>query len=337
MKFLIEAWHWWVARLAELIPGQLKGPRTGLANAIVIAASAGAGATAFLRRNGHEMALGAFIPGVTAAQARERTVLLRPPAAALLERHLVLPLAAERALPRLIGYEMNRQTPFEADEVFWTCAVVQRDRAQGRLHVRLSLVPKAPLLPLLAALDRAAMPPAALETHPANRPSLLIPLHQATERTGWRRRAPIWMAAACGALAVVAVALPFALQWHALAVVTDRIEAAGPAVAQVQALRQRITAAGAASDAIDDERRKVGNTLEILAAMTDLLPDDSFLNDLVLRQRQLTITGQSAAAPKLIAALAADPEFRNPAFAAPVMRNNAAHADIFSIHTEVGP
>ncbi len=338
-RWPIKALRWWVVRLAELVPDYLIRRRTGLANAVIIAVGerAGAPVTVWMRRRGQEVALGDLGHGIIDRVAGKHMVVLRPPSGALLERQLALPLAAERGLQRLIGYEMNRQTPFAADEVFWTCSVVQRDRTQGRLSVRLSLVPKAPLLPLLAALERAGMAPTALETRSPGQPPLLIPLHQANEHPGWRGRATIWLAGPCGALALTAVALPFVLQWRALAEVAGRIEAVRPAVAQVQALRQRTTAAGAARDAIADERVRIGDVLEVLAALTELLPDDTFLSDLVLRQRQLTITGQSAAAPKLIAALAADPEFRNPAFAAPVIRNTAAHTDIFSIRTEVAP
>jgi general secretion pathway protein L len=56
-----------------------------------------------------------------------------------------------------------------------------------------------------------------------------------------------------------------------------------------------------------------------------------------LRQRKVTLTGRSAGAARLIGALAADGEFRNPAFSAPVTRLEALKAELFTINTEVGP
>ena len=117
----------------------------------------------------------------------------------------------------------------------------------------------------------------------------------------------------------------------------ERIAAVQPQVTEVQALRARIAAQSAGMDAIADARLKSGDALGVLAAVTQLLPDDTYLVDLALRERRLTITGQSASAPKLIGGLAADPTFRNPGFAAPVTRNAAADRDVFSIRTEVGP
>ncbi len=90
-------------------------------------------------------------------------------------------------------------------------------------------------------------------------------------------------------------------------------------------------------DALAAERAKTGDVLQILAAVTDIVPDDTWLTDLSLHQGKLGINGQSPAAARLIPALAADPSFRNPAFAAPVTRAPDGHADLFAIRAELAP
>jgi general secretion pathway protein L len=77
--------------------------------------------------------------------------------------------------------------------------------------------------------------------------------------------------------------------------------------------------------------------LAVLAAVTDIVPDDTWLTELSLRQGRLSLGGQSPAAARLIPALAADPMFRNPAFAAPVTRAPDGHADLFVIRAELAP
>ena len=76
---------------------------------------------------------------------------------------MTLPLAAERDLARVLGYEMDRLTPFRADEVFFSAAIAGRDRARGQLRARLFLVPRAAVAPLLALLREAGAPPPELE------------------------------------------------------------------------------------------------------------------------------------------------------------------------------
>jgi hypothetical protein len=49
------------------------------------------------------------------------------------------------------------------------------------------------------------------------------------------------------------------------------------------------------------------------------------------------VSGRSAAAARLIGPMAADNEFHNPAFAAPVTRIEALRQEIFTIDAEVAP
>ena len=75
----------------------------------------------------------------------------------------------------------------------------------------------------------------------------------------------------------------------------------------------------------------------MLATVTDLMPDDTVLGDLSLRQGKLDISGRSLAAAQLIPAMAADPTLRNPSFAAPVTRSADGKADTFVIRAEQVP
>ena len=84
-------------------------------------------------------------------------------------------------------------------------------------------------------------------------------------------------------------------------------------------------------------QRVSGRPLVVLAAATRTLPDDTYLTEMELRQRKVTLSGRSAAAARLIGALAEDGEFKNPAFAAPVTRLEALRAELFTINAEVGP
>jgi general secretion pathway protein L len=68
-----------------------------------------------------------------------------------------------------------------------------------------------------------------------------------------------------------------------------------------------------------------------------MLPDDTYLTELVQQQRKVTISGRSAAASRLIAILAAGDQLRNPTFTAPVTRIEANHFEVFTISAEVAP
>jgi general secretion pathway protein L len=108
-----------------------------------------------------------------------------------------------------------------------------------------------------------------------------------------------------------------------------------PTIAQVDALRRRMEAGDAGRDILTQETVRTGDVLQTLAAVTRILPDDTYLTDFALRDRQITFSGRSASAPRLITSLSADPAIRNAAFAAPVTRIEGATSDLFSIKAEV--
>jgi general secretion pathway protein L len=350
---LVEFFDWWRGQLVELIPEGWREPAGG-ADALIVDTSE-PGTLKLLRRRRGVLARLAQVqrddnamPSLRQALAnRPRTepVLLRIPAAMVLERVVNLPLAAERDLGRVLGYEMERLTPFSADEVIWDTALQARDRARSRLVVRLTMVPRAALAPLFAQLRDQSLVPEALEADLPDGVRVLRLARQATSRVAALSTRNLGIAAAV--LLLLVLVTPFLRQSLELADLDDRLALLAPRIAQVEQLRKRITGSGAGGDAVAAETRRLGDALEALAAITEILPDDSYLTEFTMRERKMTLSGLGASAPRLISGLSADPRIRNPAFTAPVTRQEqgrigigiqeAAPRDVFSIRAELAP
>jgi general secretion pathway protein L len=265
---------------------------------------------------------------------RPQAVLLRLPPGAVLERQVALPLAAEQGFERLAEYEMDRFTPFTAAEVFWSAEVLHRDRAQQRLSLLITLAPKAVLAPLLHRLARLGVRPTDIEGRGSSGALRRIVLARPNQRR--QRRMVAFAAGTCAVLAAACIAVPFLRQSQARARVELEIAALQPRVAEVDALHRSLESASAGNDVIGGEHARLGDALAAVATLTELLPDDTFLTALSLRQRQLTIDGESAGAARLIGVLSADPSIRNASFAAPVTRSQGG-TDVFSIRAELKP
>ncbi len=346
---------WWAQQMRDLLPRRWRGGRKPM-DALIVAPrlpldgppllDATPPVVELIRRRRGEHDLGLFVldgAGATSlrgaiARQKRLPVILRLAPATLLERAVVLPLLAEREPERVLEYEMDRFTPFRAGELFWSWAVERRDRARGQLHMRLSFVPKILIQPLLEAMRQAGVTPVRLEApSPSGEPRSIELERARTSGDRWRRRGLVAAGGVCAALAVAVLVLPFMLQQGASANVEKRIAALQPQVTQAERLRREIAARVAGTDVFAAEQARVGDTLEVLAALTAILPDDTFLTELALRQGKLSLSGQSAAAARLISALSADPVIRNPAFAAPVTRVENGRADQFSIRAEIAP
>jgi general secretion pathway protein L len=345
---LTDFFTWWTEQMRDLVPASLR-PSSGRSwrRTLVIVPELPdlSAVELFMQGRGGETSLGRHelnSAGLRAALARlpralRTTSVLRVSADLLLEREIVLPLAAENDLKRVVAYEMDRLTPFRADEVFWSCLAGKRDAARNRLHVRVTVVPYLRVEAILTALLQAGLAPARIAAGGAAEQHRIVPLTEDRPSHRWLGpRADAYALGGCGVLVAAAVALPFILQSVASARIDARAEAIRPQVTEAEKLRKKITNGATTADAIAAARNQVGTPLQTIALLTDLLPDDTYLTALNVRQRKLTISGRSAGAARLIGAMAANPIIHNPAFTAPVIRDETNGGEMFSIRAELG-
>lgn len=347
-----EFFRWWLAQLADLIPARLGRFGSRELDAVIVAPLAPLSSgvrevTLSWRRNGKETPIGEFRVGTdefaaalsqaVPRQAVPRQAVLRLPGSDVLNKALALPLASESHLHQALTFELDRETPFLPEEVFWTHRVVERDRRMGRLRVRLLLMPRAQLASLIAGLGDAGIRPRRAEIASGPDRGAYIPLDTEDRRNpvGARFLRPAF--ACCIILAAAAAIVPFARQAWSLANVERAIAADRVAAAEAERLRREIDRLSGSADLVEHERKEGGRPLAVLAALTGLLPADTYLTDFQEQKGQVAITGRSAGASRLIAILSNGGLLRNPAFAAPVTRLGGGEQEMFTISAEVAP
>ena len=323
---------WWTARIVELLPKSWTDAVAGAPDGVVADLDRTNNLTLSLRSRGKHEPITA---GAAARLATRKPVLLRAPPEIVLEKHHVMPTAARRDLDLMLRHELARITPFASEDLFWRWDSHPRPGDRSRIAVTLTMVPKATMAAALEALAKAGIEPRFIETGPAERPRLLAIDDEAGGPAGRLSiRALAW---ACACLTVVALALPVLLQELALHATNTAIDDLQPAIKQVEALRSGITADGAGQAVLAREVEHTGDVLRVMATVTRILPDDTYLTDFSLRERQMLLGGRSAAAARLITGLSADSAIRDAAFAAPVTRVEGTTTDVFSIRASVTP
>jgi general secretion pathway protein L len=332
---LAEIFSWWVARMRGLLPGAALAAREP--DALIVAvdrlpdSAVEMTGALMLRRNGHEDQLGAldpYAPPPVPAATRLATGLRLPPGNVLC-RDVTLPLAAARDLQSVLGFELDRLTPFSADELYWSVSGVMADRGRGMLTLRLAIVLRARVEALLETLERLRLTPSFIETGTGR-------IELAAAEHGMVRHGRAALIALCGLLALACVAVPFIRQQIALNAAARAIEQANPAARTALALRGQLEVTASGNAAIDAARRE-GDALQVLAVVTQALPDGTWLSDLTLKSGDLTFDGESGDAAQLIGLLSAVPGLRTPSFTAPVTRTADGKADLFSMHATVAP
>jgi general secretion pathway protein L len=333
--------RWWLEQLADLVPRRLVALFRRPPDAILIEQDQ-AGGTISVRRKGRvdatkRLAPGAKIGAETLLRGLGRLpplTLLRPAVASILRKRVRLPAAASGNLRQLLAYEIERETPFSAGELYWDYRL-RRDAVQeAQIEIDLILVPRDRVAPLVAVAAEAGLDPLALEVpgEVVGDDSDLLriqlgddPVHRP------RDRSLLVLAGVTAGLVVLAIAAPLVRQSLAIAKAEAAFDAAKAEAGTAAKLRQEFDQLANTADFIAAERARAGSPLQAVAAATRLFPDDTYLTAFNLDGNRLAMTGFSQDAASLIARLAGAAELRDPAFTGPVTRAAGSNLEAFAI------
>jgi general secretion pathway protein L len=242
-----------------------------------------------------------------------------------LRKIINLPLAARDDLDQLLRFEMDRLTPFRADEVYFAHRIIATDLQNRRIAVELAAAPKATVERALETARIASVVPARLElvgARPGDPASLNLLPNKSEDRAGQRRllRALILLALL---LAIAAVAIPLQQQRAKLVDLTDEIAETRAAAEQSHALREQLEQLAQTSQFLLAEKARRPLATDVLAEVTRLVPDEAYLTQLVLQEDEVQLYGSAATASDLIGLLDQSPLFRAPQFRSPVTQDAA--------------
>src|SRR5688500_3048862 len=143
---LSSFWRWWGAELrplvaARLSPGVSRVPLVALEGGDLVLVDARAAAPSRLAMDtldpaAQRMALRQLLQTAGENRGRVRLRLARDEA---LVRRVWLPAATEENLAQVIGFEMDRFTPFRAEDVYFDHRIVARDAASAQVQVEIAV------------------------------------------------------------------------------------------------------------------------------------------------------------------------------------------------------
>ena len=290
--------RWWLDELAQMLPD---GVREALAARPSLCAElSGEGDFRFSRK-------GRAVAAPPRSGKRTPVVLLLP-AAQVLVRRTRAPMLAGADIRRLLLLDLDRQTPFRAEDVYAAVAWDRADQA-GRRPASLAVVSREAADAALAQARAAGLEPLALGLAGAEGfETALDFLPQAAGPTavGGRGRRWIW-----GAVALLALA-------NLLAAVLKDEASVGALREQARAGRPALQAAMALRRQVMDEDARRQRILEAhggrdprlaIAAATRALPDGAWVQRLSWNGRALRLAGYRQEGVDVLAALRASPAF----------------------------
>lgn len=348
-------WHWWTSELATFVPIRLKKWLAGDAPVADVAMDANAlvavRADSQMVRELHRAAVvgeGASAirtAALTLAREVPRDIRFALPASALLVKRLSLPAATEENLREVLGFDMDRQTPFTAAQVYFGGRVVARDAAHERIEVQLTVVPKHVVDPWLAGLRDAGFYVqslvAANELAPNVEAVELLPQDARTKRRfNTVQRLNLALLALAVLLGLAAVFIPI---WQkrqaviALVPLADKARSEFEATQKIEAQYKRLAEE---QNFLIGKKHATAPTVMILDELAKIFPDTTWVQVFELKStskaREISLTGEATSASKVVEVLEQSTLLQN-ARQPTATRGSQPNLERFTIATEVKP
>lgn len=242
------------------------------------------------------------------------------PAQRCLRRELTMPAATEDKLRQVLAFEMDRQTPFKADQVYFDYRIIERDVAAKNLKVDLTVLPRAQLDTEIATLAACGIALSGVDcwrdAPGSGRAGLnLLPPERRAKHKDRRLRLNLALAAAALLLLVFAMEQSLANRQASLEAITAEVQKAQAEAKHTASLAKTLQDRTASANFLFHMKHDTTTVTELLADLTKRLPDDTFLERMTIDEKgKVDVTGQSGNAAKLIDGLQkseviADPKF----------------------------
>lgn len=255
---------------------------------------------------------------------------------------LNLPPAAQANVSQVVSYELDRYSPFKADQVYFATHIEHLDKEAAQLIVQLLITPRKLLETLYADCKTLGITPhyVDVENCPNDLQQLhsaynLLPPHLQPKMTNTPRRIIAILLALLVTLSLSSLALPVWLEYQAVNQLQDKISKIEKEVKEIKVLQTNIEKFSEENQSLINEKTALPPVIAILNEISVLMKDDSWLSYLQYGDNQLQLQGESQTASNLLADLEASDYFAKASFASPVTQDKASGMERFQITVEI--
>jgi len=254
-------------------------------------------------------------------------------------RPLELPKRAVEFIDGIVRAQIDRLTPWTAAEaVFsWTPPI---DAPNDRIELTVAATARAFVTPYVQAIADLGVASVAVLTVPADADPRAAPLKVFEQRARGVleidriRRALIAVFLACGLAAVLSVGYS--------AVALDNLDAEQQALSRKIAARRAALRTGpevsvSAQRMLERRKQSTPSSVIVLEALSQILPDHTFVTELRIEGDKLQIVGVTRDAPALIALIEQSTHFTRATFYAATTRSPGDPGERFHIEAHIKP
>ncbi len=342
---LSQFWVWWKDELASTIPLSF---RHILFNAKKLVLEINGDNVDIYRTIGHKRNTVGVLPLVDLITHQNGKVIREPsatekilclPQNLVLEKNVTFPSATEENLREVLSYEMDRLTPFTADQVYYDYYVISRDKKNNTIELKLVVVPKDRVSPLINQLQSTGFQPhvvtvknlATGEHFPIN----LLPSEKRAKKMNALRLVNYSLGILLVLLFVISVVFPIWNKMQFIKLLEPELSAYSQKSMETTKLREQVEIAKDEALFLGEKKKASILTLEILDELTQIVPDDTWINQLEIKDNELNIHGESISSAALLPLIEASKLFSNAQFRSPVTQNRQSNTERFHLSATI--
>ena len=345
--------RWWLGELSSMVPRQM---RAASLNAESLALVRPGESSTLLRRfeNGRLQAADSilqqaldpagkresFLAALEKMGGGQRDVVLTLPPDRVLRKTLTLPLATEENLRPVLEFQMEEHTPFAASRLYFGYRVMGRDFERGRLDVEFVASPRDDVDASIKTLNDWGATVRAVVAEETLAPGPLVNMLPAaqgkTTSLLWRGINP-WLAGLAGVLALAAVAVPLLIKREAAVQLLPWLDKGKTAAEAADNLKRALEAKVDEHNYLLEKRQQLPPVILALEELTRILPDDTWVQQLDIKGKELLFQGETASSVRLIGLFEQSGTFYDASFRSSLTKGQASGTEHYQLALKMRP
>jgi general secretion pathway protein L len=345
--------RWWGRELSFLVPEKIK-PLFSQQQGFIIVRATGQQLVLSYQLNGQAVSLATLDSDDETAATRYKEllasderlskakVILRLTGSAAIQRELALPAAAKENFQQVVAYELDRYTPFKADQVYFAVKALSKPaKTAEQFRVLLVLTTRKTLNDLYAAVKAIGIEPLCADYEGAvndfdygDYAYNLLPEGLRPKIAKLPQIIHSSLVSLTLSLLLAVMVMPVWFEYQAVNELSHKVKKLEKEANKIKDLQAEANAIIKETQQLFDEKTKTPSVLVMLDALSNLIKDDTSLAFLQYANGQLQIQGESPAASALIAVLEDSELFNNAVFVSPVTQDTLTKREHFQITAE---
>jgi general secretion pathway protein L len=235
---------------------------------------------------------------------------------------------------------MDRHTPFKADQACADFHILRRDVQNNRMELEIAVVPRDVVeraVSQLAGWGVAPVMATMLAQGALNERYNLLPQVSRPKSATYLSRRNAGLLALLLVLAAGALLLPVVMKREAVLQLMPLVERAKKAAETTDNLHKKLDALAAQHNFLLERKRTAPVLVVLFDELTRTLPDDTWVQQLDLKGKELQIMGETGSSSKLIGFMEQSKILRETNFRSPLTKGQKPNSERFHLVTEVKP